>query len=178
MLYFFALPVGTPLSVAVPLLPTLKDTLGGREPDSESDTDGDDKEVVTVKESDWFSVKVADVADVNSRTDKVAFWVTAKPTPLEAPNVTGYTPPEPAGGVPDTVAEPPCAAAVNAAQLGSPDAVIAGLGVPTAVTLKLSAWPTPTARLFEEVMRGADAVGVTGLPENGAAGPAPTALTA
>ena len=87
MLYFFALPVGTPLSVAVPLLPTLKDTSGGRVPDSESATEEDAKEVVTVKESDWFSGKAADVADVNSRTDKVAFWVTAKPTPLEAPNV-------------------------------------------------------------------------------------------
>src|SRR3984957_4014601 len=176
MLYFFALPVGTPLSVAVPLLPTLKDTSGGRVPDSESATDEDASEVVTVKESDWFSGKVVEVGDVNSSTDKVACWVTANPTPFEAPNVMGYTPPEPAGGLPDTVAEPPAAAGVNVAQLGSPEAVIVGLGFPTAVTLKLSFWPTPTVRLFEEVMRGADAVGVTGLSEAVAAGPVPPEL--
>ena len=163
--------------MAVPLLPTLKDTSGGRVPDSEIATDGDDSEVVTVKESDVFSGKVAEVADVNPRTDKVAFWVTAKPTPLEAPKVTGYTPPEP-GGLPDRVAEPPPAAGVNVTQLGSPVAVIVGLGFPTAVTLKLSFWPTPTAKLFEEVMRGAEAVGVTGLPEAAAAGPVPTELIA
>ena len=118
MLYFFALPVGTPLSVAVPLLPTLKDTSGGRVPDSESATEEDASEVVTVNESGWFSGKVVEVADVNSRTDKVAFWVTAKPTPLEAPNVMWYTPPEPAGGLPDKVPEPPAAAGVNVSQLG------------------------------------------------------------
>ena len=74
--------------------------------------------------------------------------------------------------------EPPAAAGVNVSQLGSPEAVIVGLGLPTAVTLKLSFWPTPTVRLFEEVMRGADAVGVTGLSEAAAAGPVPTELIA
>ena len=80
---------GTPLSVAVPLLSTSKDTSGGRVPDNAIATDEDDTEVVTVKESDWFSGNVADVGEVNARTDKVAFWVTGKPTPLEAPNVMG-----------------------------------------------------------------------------------------
>ena len=125
--------------MAVPLLPTLKDTSGGRVPDSESATEADANEVVTVKVSDWFSAKVADVADVNSRTDKVAFWVTAKPTPLEAPNVIWYTPPEPAGGLPDKVPAPPPAAGVNVSQLGSPEAVIVGLGFPAAVFVALVA---------------------------------------
>jgi len=75
--------------VAVPLFPTTKETFGGREPRSESATGLDGKEVVTVKELGWFSVKVADGADVNSSTDKVALWVTGNPTPLEAPKVMG-----------------------------------------------------------------------------------------
>ena len=56
--------------------------------------------------------------------------------------------------------------------------MIVGLGFPAAMTLKLSLWPTLAARLSAEAMRGAAAVGVTGLPENAAAGPVPTALIA
>ena len=75
--------------MAVPSPFSVKDKSGGREPDSAIATGGDAKEVVTVNVPDWFSWKVANAGDVNSRTEKVASWVTAKPIPLAAPNVTG-----------------------------------------------------------------------------------------
>jgi hypothetical protein len=95
---------------------------------------------VTVKVPAWPVVKVVPtelvIVHVIGWTVRVKLWEAAGVAPFVALIVNGYVPPEPVGGVPESVAVP----GFQVSHVGSaPDSDNAQLGTPVVVTVKVPA---------------------------------------
>ena len=138
------LAAGVPASVAVPSPLSVNVTPVGSAPVSDNAELGTPVDV-TVKVPAWPAVKVVPAGLVIRgawRTERVKAWVAAGLTPFVAVIVNGYAPPEPAAGVPASVAVP-SPLSVNVTPGGSaPVSDNAHLGTPVDVTVKVPAWPT------------------------------------
>ena len=135
---------GVPASVAVPSPLSVNVTPDGSGPVSDNVELGTPV-VVTVKVPAWPTVKVVPAGLVIPgawRTERMKGWVAGGLTPFVAVIVNGYVPPEPAAGVPASVAVP-SPLSVNVTPGGSaPVSDNAQLGTPVDVTVKVPAWPT------------------------------------
>ena len=128
----------------MPSLLSVNVTPGGSGPVSDNVQLGTPVDV-TVKVPAWPTVKVAWSALVILhawRTERVKVWVASGLTPFVAVIVSGYVPPEPAPGVPASVAVPSLLS-LNVTPGGSaPVSDNAHVGTPVDVTVKVPAWPT------------------------------------
>ena len=141
--------------MAVPSPLSVKVTPVGRDPVWVSAAVGLPVEVtVNVPAAPWLKVAVlAEVMVGAACTVKVKDCTASEPTPLEASNLIGYTPP--AVGVPARVAVP-LPLLVKVTPVGRvPLSAMEGVGVPVDVTVKVPAVPLVKVLLAAEVMVGA-----------------------